>query len=418
MTRKSSTARILTTFILSSFLFLSSAIVHAQEIPTDEANISNGKALFNANCKTCHSVQNKLVGPALKNVYDRAPSIEWIYDFVRNSQKMIQGGDDYANDIYNEFNQTEMNSFSDFSNEEILSILSYVKDQTDNPPVAEVTTADAGGDATAQSDSGVPSEYLNLILIGLVVVLGLILLVLVLMISVFTRYVNDKKDLDEDDKEIVNQTFSIGNALTSKPAIFLIIFLFSAIAFKGVISGLFSIGVQQGYAPKQPIAFSHKIHAGQYEIDCNYCHTGVQKSKNANIPSPNICMNCHSAITKGTLTGETEIKKIYAAIENNTPIEWIRVHNLPDLAYFNHSQHVNVGGVECQTCHGPIEEMDVVRQHSLLTMGWCIDCHRKTDLNTKGNEYYDKLVELHESESDKAMKVKDNGGLECAKCHY
>lgn len=414
MTRKVSIARIFTLFTFAALLFLISIVSYGQEIPTEAVNITEGKSLFNANCKTCHSVQNRLVGPALKNVYDRVPSIDWIFGFVKNSQKVIQSGDDYAVALYDEYNQTEMTAFSDFSNEEILDILAFVKNETDNPPV-EVVVADAGGDgAITSGHEGVASEYLNAILVGLVVVLILILLVLVFMISVLTRYLGDKKDLDEDDKEVINQSFSIGAALTSKPVIFLVIFLFTAIAFKGVITGLFSIGVQKNYAPKQPIAFSHKIHAGQYEIDCNYCHTGVQKSKNANIPSPNICMNCHSSIK----TDSKEIQKIYAAVETNTPIEWVRVHNLPDLAYFNHSQHVNVGEVECQTCHGPIEEMDVVRQHSLLTMGWCIDCHRKTDLNTKDNEYYDKLVELHDSESKNAMKVEDNGGLECAKCHY
>lgn len=414
MTRKVSIARIFTSLTFTAFLFLISIVSYGQDIPTDEANISAGKSLFNANCKTCHSVQKKLVGPALKNVYDRAPSIEWIIGFVKNSQKIIQSGDEYAVALYAEYNQTEMTAFSDFEPSEILDILAYIKNETDNPPADAVVATPEGGGNTTANTNGVATEYLNAILVGLVVVLVLILLVLVFMISVLKRYVGDKKDLDEDDKEVVNQSFDIGKTLTSKPVIFLVIFLFTAIAFKAVITGLFSIGVQKNYAPKQPIAFSHKIHAGQYEIDCNYCHTGVQKSKNANIPSPNICMNCHSSIK----TDSKEIQKIYAAVETNTPIEWVRVHNLPDLAYFNHSQHVNVGGVECQTCHGPIEEMDVVRQHSLLTMGWCIDCHRKTDLNTKGNEYYDKLVELHDSESKNAMKVEDNGGLECAKCHY
>ena len=156
-------------------------------------------------------------------------------------------------------------------------------------------------------------------------------------------------------------------------------------------------GVQQGYQPTQPIAFSHEIHAGQYEIECQYCHTGVMISKSANIPSANICMNCHTAIK----TESKEIAKIYKAIDydpetgeygdNVKPIEWVRVHNLPDLAYFNHSQHVNVGEIECQTCHGPIEEMAVVKQWSTLTMGWCINCHRETKVNAKGNAYYDQL---------------------------
>jgi hypothetical protein len=146
----------------------------------------------------------------------------------------------------------------------------------------------------------------------------------------------------------------------------------------------------------------------------------VAISKNANIPSANICMNCHSSITK--ITGATEqsveIQKIYDAIEKDQPIEWVRVHNLPDLAYFNHSQHYNVGGVECETCHGLLEEMEVVHQYANLTMGWCIDCHRTTDVNTKGNAYYDHLVELHNEQSDEPLMVEDIGGLECSKCHY
>ena len=416
MTRNGSIARITLSLSFIALLFISFNGARAQEIPTDPANISNGESLFKANCKTCHSVQNQLVGPALKNVYDRTPSIEWIFSFVKNSQKVIKSGDEYAVNLYNEFNQTEMTAFDSFSNEEILDILAYVKDQTDNPPVAAVATT-SGGEGAAQAESAVPSHYLNIIIIALIIVLVLILVVLVLITTVLTRYINNR-EISEEDQEVVDQKFSIVGALTSKPGMFLIIFIFTALMFKVVINGLYSVGVQKGYQPKQPIAFSHKIHAGQYEIDCNYCHTGVMKSKNANIPSPNICMNCHSQIKKGTNTGEGEIAKIYAAVENNTPIEWVRIHNLPDLAYFNHSQHVNVGGIECQTCHGPIEEMDVVKQHSLLTMGWCVDCHRTTELNTQGNEYYDKLVELHEKEGKGAMTVEDNGGLECAKCHY
>jgi hypothetical protein len=151
------------------------------------------------------------------------------------------------------------------------------------------------------------------------------------------------------------------------------------------------------------------------------------KGKQANIPSPNMCMNCHSQIRSGTNTGEGEIAKIYSAVGFDPatstytgkirPIEWVRIHNLPDLAYFNHSQHVNVAGVECQTCHGPVQTMEVVKQHTVLTMGWCIDCHRKTDVTTKGNAYYDKLEQLHK-DSKRNMKVEDIGGLECGKCHY
>ena len=188
---------------------------------------------------------------------------------------------------------------------------------------------------------------------------------------------------------------------------------------KGGIDSLYSIGIQQNYSPTQPIAYSHKLHAGQYAIQCQYCHTGVMSGKQANIPSANFCMNCHSQIT--IMTGKTEksveIQKIYDAVQNNKPIEWVRIDNLPDLAYFNHSQHYNVGGIKCQTCHGEIQTMDVVNQYSPLTMGWCIDCHRKT-LIKADNPYYNKLVEIHNRDNKNPMTVKDIGGLECSKCHY
>jgi hypothetical protein len=201
--------------------------------------------------------------------------------------------------------------------------------------------------------------------------------------------------------------------------VFGVSFIFVAIMLKLVIDGLYHIGVQQGYSPTQPIAFSHKVHAGDFAIPCQYCHTGVMESKNANIPSANICMNCHSAIIKVSTsdTPSSEIQKIYDAIENNQPIEWVRIHNLPDLAYFNHAQHYNVGKVECQTCHGPIETMEVVKQYADLTMGWCIDCHRTTVVQTE-NEYYDKLLEMHDAAIEGDLLVEDIGGLECSKCHY
>ncbi len=402
-------------FFLLFFTTLSlSFITNAQdEIPTEEARISEGESLFKGNCQSCHKVHEKLVGPALKDVYDRAPSIDWIVNFVWNSQKMIADGDEYANELWEEYQPTQMTAFPTFSRDQILSILAYIKVETEAGPEVVADVA-ATGEGVQPAGESIPAFYLNAIMVGLVVVLVLILVVLILITSVLRKYLNQRGDLDTDDQEIVNPKFSFDGLIKSKPFIFMVTFVFTAIVFKVVINQLFAVGVQVGYAPKQPIAFSHELHAGQYEIDCQYCHTGVRKSKSANIPSPNICMNCHSSIK----TESPEIQKIYAAIENDKPIEWVRIHNLPDLAYFNHSQHVEVGNIECQTCHGPIEEMEVVRQHSLLTMGWCIDCHRETNVNTKGNAYYDKLVELHSEESKEALKVEDIGGLECAKCHY
>jgi hypothetical protein len=196
--------------------------------------------------------------------------------------------------------------------------------------------------------------------------------------------------------------------------------------------GMDEVGVQQGYAPSQPINFSHKIHAGQYEMDCKYCHSTVEKSKSASIPSLNTCMNCHKYVKASEkYGGETspEIQKIYNAIgfdgENmeyiegyeQKPIEWVRIHNLPDLSYFNHSQHVVVGKLECQTCHGPIQEMDKVGQYSTLQMGWCIDCHRERGIDTE-NEYYEDVHKNMLAEGKDYITVAENGGLECSKCHY
>jgi mono/diheme cytochrome c family protein len=392
---------------------LSTLFAQAQEIPSDEAAINAGKSLFQTNCKTCHKVHEKLVGPALADVYNRAPSIDWIKAFVKNSSAVIASGDAYAVAKFEEYNKLQMTAFTTLKDEDILNILAYIKAETDKGPETAATPAPGAQQAT--TEQGVPSEYLNLIMAGMLLILLLLLVILVFLVSAIRRFL-DQKELSAEDREVVHSPFTLGTIMRSKGFIFVVVFLVSALGFKAVINGLFSVGVQQGYAPEQPIAFSHAIHAGQYEIDCKYCHTGVLKGKSANIPSANICMNCHNQIKVGTTTGEKQIAKIVESYEKNTPIKWVRVHNLPDLAYFNHAQHVNVGGVECQTCHGPIETMDVVRQHSLLTMGWCIDCHRKTDVNTKGNAYYDKLEELHTSKEK--MKVEDIGGLECAKCHY
>lgn len=404
--------KIILSFSLIFTLIIVANSANAQDdgIPADEAVISSGEKLFKANCKVCHAVDQRVVGPALKDVHKRR-NVEWITAFVKNSQKVIKSGDDYAVKLYEEYNKVQMTSF-DFSDEEILSIIAYLKAESSKEVVATETTA-GGGEGAAQASEG-PSEYMTIIMIGLVVVLILILLVLGLIIGVLKKYLNAKEGISEDDKEIVDQKLDLQEFVKSNAFLGVVAFIFTAIVLKSALDGLFTVGVQQGYQPTQPIAFSHKIHAGQYEIDCNYCHTGVRKSKNANIPSPNICMNCHSSIK----TDSKEIQKIYAAVENNTPIEWVRIHNLPDLAYFNHSQHVEVGEIDCQTCHGPIEEMDVVYQYSPLTMGWCINCHRETDVNTKGNEYYDKLVKLHGETSKEPMKVEDIGGLECSKCHY
>lgn len=424
---KQRTLAYLTTLVL---LLFSSLQLLAQT--SDDAAIKAGESLFKANCKSCHAVDRKLIGPALAGAEARVPSRQWLHDWVRNSSKVIASGDEYANKIYLEYNKSQMTPFTSLKDEDIDNIFAYVEAEAAN--LAKGPVVDPG--QPTGSEQGFPKEYLYAIIGGMVLILILLLVVLSIIANALTKFLN-QRELPEADKEIVNSPYSVGSVISSPGFIFLVVFVVAGITFKTVIDGLYAVGVQQGYQPKQPIAFSHKIHAGDFEIDCKYCHTGALKGKQANIPSPNMCMNCHSQIATGTNTGDGEIAKIYAAVGfdvasqsytgKTQPIEWVRIHNLPDLAYFNHSQHVNVGGIECQTCHGPIQEMEVVKQFSVLTMGWCIDCHRKTDVATKGNVYYDSLVQLHESRGNlerlrgldkQNMKVEDIGGLECGKCHY
>ena len=411
-------SQIFGTVFLSLFLSISYDLYAQDESnPSfDPSIVKNGESLFKGNCTVCHAINEVVIGPALRDVHERQ-SEEWIYAFIKNSQKVIKSGDEYAVNLYNEYNKTLMTSF-DFSDEELNAILTYIKDEsTKEVQVVVADVTDASGQAV---DSAVNSNnfYLSL---------GLNLFLLIVIIFILFRFTNLSKKyvllqdnqskgklLDEDDKEIVDSGFNIKEFIKSNRVVGIASFLFIGIFVKSCIDGLYTVGIQQNYQPTQPIAFSHKIHAGQYEIDCNYCHTGVNISKSANIPSVNICMNCHNAIN----TDKPEIQKILTAYEENRPIEWVRVHNLPDLAYFNHKQHVAVGGLDCATCHGPIEEMDVVYQYSELTMGWCINCHRETEVSSKGNDYYKKLVELHNSSSKKPMTVEDIGGLECSKCHY
>jgi hypothetical protein len=202
---------------------------------------------------------------------------------------------------------------------------------------------------------------------------------------------------------------------------------------KGYEFGMNEVGVQQGYAPTQPINFSHKIHAGEYKIECKYCHSTVEKSKSASIPPLNTCMNCHKYVqAREKYDGELspEIAKIYEAIGfdgeareyiegyEQKPVKWVRIHNLPDLSYFNHSQHVKVGNLECQICHGPVEEMDKVYQFSTLQMGWCINCHRERGIDAENNDYYEEIHAKMKIEGKEYYTVAENGGLECSKCHY
>ncbi|MVM33310.1 c-type cytochrome [Spirosoma sp. HMF4905] len=406
--------------VLSLMLLVSSGQVKAQDAaaPAGGGDAEKGKTLFTNNCAQCHSVTGeKVVGPGLKGIETRAPSKDWLHKWIKNSSALIATGDAYANQVFNANGKIQMSSFPSLSDADIDGILAYIDGANKAPAPGPTATTDGTSSAPAAAASSGPSELFTFVLIALLLVMLLVLGVLLAIVSILSKAVSP---ITAEDVTVVTSTFGqrlktgLSDAFNNPTLRSIVIWLFLLVAAKETFDGAYSIGIQQGYAPKQPIAYSHKLHAGQYKIDCNYCHTGAQKGKNATIPAANICMNCHGVIKKES----PEIQKIYTAIEENRPIEWVRVHNLPDLAYFNHSQHVNVGNVACQTCHGEIEKMEVVEARSSLTMGWCIDCHRRTEVNTKDNAYYDKLVALHRKESKEPLKVANIGGLECSKCHY
>ncbi|WP_149240917.1 c-type cytochrome [Dyadobacter sp. 32] len=408
-------SKTLLAFALTLLLSLP-GLVHAQDSTAAApaaggGDVAKGESIFKGSCAQCHAVTDEvIVGPGLKGATTRN-NMAWLTKWVRNSQAMIAAGDPYGVALYNKFNKAQMTSFPNLSEEDIKGIFAYV-DQAATAVAAPA--AGAAPVASAGSQESGPSDLFMIVLVALVVVMLLVLGVLVVIVSLLSKAVTGQV-ADDNKGDFMTRLGNSFKNIAGDPAIrSAVMWVFVLMVLKATIDGAYSVGVQQGYAPKQPITFSHKLHAGEYKIDCNYCHTGVNRGKSAHIPSANICMNCHGVIKKES----PEIQKIYTSIENNQPIEWVRVHNLPDLAYFNHAQHVNVAGLECENCHGDVAKMEVIQQRSSLTMGWCIDCHRKTDVNTKGNQYYDKLVQLHGSESKEALKVADIGGLECSKCHY
>ncbi len=390
---------------LFSFLFL---LASTKAMLAQDA--AEGETLFKNNCAACHNTSDEtLVGPGLKGVTGRRP-IEWIVKWVHNPQAVIASGDKYANDLYNKFNKAAMTPYPNFSEAQIKGIVAYIDAANAAPaaPAAGAAPAASAAAPAAQSSGGM----MEVLLVGLLIIMVVVLIALLSIVNSLSKLAKAEQEEGKSffDKISENAKSLAANSAV-KTGIIVLVFLLGG---KATIDAAYGVGIHQGYAPEQPIKFSHKLHAGDNQINCNYCHTGVYEGKGANVPSANICMNCHNAIKRES----PEIQKIYKALEKDEPIQWVRVHNLPDLAYFNHSQHTNVGGLECKNCHGEIEKMEVVEQRSSLTMGWCIDCHRQTDVNAKGNAYYDKLVEVHNKDSKTPLKVQNIGGLECSKCHY
>ncbi len=447
-----------------------------------QPSASAGKELFSANCAACHAknMVTPATGPALAGVEDRwadFPRTD-LYKWVRGSGAMVQAGHPRAKALFAEWKGVAMNNFPQLTDEQIESLLLYVQEAS-KPVVKVEDPRTAGGN----EEKPLPWLY-----IGIAATLGLLVFAMI-------RIVNNLQNVTRTQAggtPVYKTTWDIVSTRG-----FVAFTVFVVILFGGwkMVDNATKMGREQTYQPTQPINFSHKIHAGDYKIDCQYCHDGARRSKQSVIPATNTCMNCHRAVKTGTLTGTSEITKIYAsigfnplentyipnyenvsdavidsiykkwigeqylaktklnsldesgvsAVENQWegvvkalkndsngkiqgPIEWVRIHNLPDHVYFNHAQHVSVGKLECQKCHGKVEEMEEVYQYSTLGMGWCVTCHRETEVKFADNQFYKSynqdFIKMHKQRTHKdeanleKVFVEDIGGLECQKCHY
>ncbi len=453
-----------------SIILLAAVSAHA------EPTIEEGKSLFGANCAACHNknMKDDLTGPALSGVEDRWADFprEDLYKWIRNSQAMVSEGHPRAVELWNTWKPTLMNNFPGLTDEQIESIILYINNPAPPPDPNAATTG------TGTTGGGGNSMWM----------FGALALVLALLAFALMRIIDNLRNITRVQRGDAPINRTLAQVLSTKGAVAFMVFALTLIFGYKTVDNATNMGRQQSYQPDQPIAFSHQIHAGINKIDCQYCHDSARRSKHSLIPGTNTCMNCHSAVKKGTITGTSEITKIFAsigfdpitgqyipdyanwtdkqiedlykkwigqeymsanslsamnetgrslvqaewegvvsALKNDSngkiqgPIEWVRVHNLPDHVYFNHAQHVSIGQVECQKCHGPVEEMEVVYQYSTLGMGWCINCHRETDVKFQDNEYYKQYERYHQELKDGKranVKVADIGGLECQKCHY
>ncbi len=467
MMYKSLTKRLLV--ILSLALFFNLNL--SAEVSPDE-----GKALFKANCASCHNknMKDDLTGPALGGVEDRWEDPELLKQWIRNSALVIESGDAYANKLFNDWNKSVMTAFPNLTDDQIGSLLAYINCMNDGSCGGTPPPDPNDKNGTMGATGGGSNTFLYAILLGILALLAIVL----------ARIISNLNYLAETKAGNAATRTTLVEMLTSKGVVGFVIFALVVLMGYTTVTNAVDLNRQQGYAPEQPIKFSHATHAGIQQIDCQYCHDGARRSKHSVIPAANTCMNCHKAIKKGSQYGTAEISKIYASagynpntdqyIENyedmpmeevkemfakwigdtyvkdegtapddefiaeqwngivssltnemkphvGGPIPWVRIHNLPDHAYFNHAQHVTVGKLECQECHGPVEKMEVVYQYSPLSMGWCINCHRQTEVQFADNEYYKSYQKYHdELKSGKRNKVtvEEIGGLECQKCHY
>lgn len=424
-----------------------------------EGDAKKGEQLFNTNCAACHALDKQLVGPQLGGVVERVQKeknlgADWLHKWIKNSQELVGSGDPYAKELFTKFNSVPMPPFPSLSDQDISDILAY----TTNPPKKEEKPAAAAApssDQVAQMEAEKKDNLNSKIIIGVALsVVGLLIWVLLRLRQLLNLQRNNNLSPEKAKRaEALYQKFNlVGKGLVG---------VLSLLAVYGLWNWLMWVGVYKGYRPEQPIYFSHKIHAGVNKIDCQFCHSGAKYGKVSEIPSMNVCMNCHKAISeykgdyfesgKDKAFYDGEIQKIYKAVGwdagsqsytgKTEPVQWVRIHNMPDFVYFNHSQHVVAGekaiiesynaknpdakiDVVCKACHGKVDEMNVVEMANDFTMGWCIECHRTTKVDMTNGYNKEYFTELHNKlkkqypKSGGKITVDAIGGLECGKCHY
>ena len=374
-----------------------------------------------------------MTGPALMGLEDRHKWADhkelqaWI-----NNPGGYMAKDGYTSGLKAQFGSV-MTAFPDITLKDVDAIVDYIN---------KTAAAGPGGGGTKV---GEPEPEKNNSQNA--VIFGIISLILAIMALVLMQVISNLKKMS-DDAEGIERPEPVP-FYRNKVYIAMFAIVFFIIGGYFVTTGAIGLGRQKAYHPEQPIFFSHKVHAGVNQINCLYCHGNAWESKSATIPAVNVCMNCHKAIQsyeKGPelfdgetkIDGTAEIAKLYkyagfdpknAAKWNPSmakPIEWTKIHNLPDHVFFSHAQHVKAGQVQCQTCHGEITSMNTAQQFSELSMGWCVNCHRQTKVqfnydSTKGNQFYSIYEKFHndiKSGKMDSVTVKDIGGLECQKCHY
>ena len=398
-----------------------------------EVSAQNGQQLFQQNCAACHSVFKKVIGPPLANFQENGPWADRnnVYQWVHNSDAFL-AKNAYAKDLRQTYG-VQMTHFPDLSTQQIDAIIDYVN---------KAATEGPSNPKNPQQPIGPSTENKTWIIFGIIsLIMAIIALILMQVNSNLKKLSDDREDILRPEPVAFYR---------NKVYIALVTIILFVLGGYFLTRGAIGLGRQESYEPKQPIYFAHKVHAGINQISCLYCHGNAWESRHAAVPSVNVCMNCHKTIQsyeKGPVLydadgnqvdGTAEIQKLYkyAGFDpaNATkwepsmakPIEWVKIHNLPDFVYFSHAQHVRAGKVQCQTCHGSITEMLEVKQFAQLSMSWCVNCHRTTKIDfdytdSTGNKFYSIYEKFHndfKAGKMDSITVKDIGGTDCQKCHY